>query len=442
MTTRRKRQKVTVPASAGELVGDAIQELSGALIQRTTDILVDGIQEFTPPHRSACFARNQIRETFAPAKHTYPRPTARDQSSSFVEVDEVYPDDSSLSVGTIIKRACLKHYDDYKTLDENEQHLVDLGANGILDLGFGSAQKDLFSESGWRSLLQRFSKRFDSKNPVLEVNDRKLKEIEMLAKATPCEARALAGKMESTHRGASSTLFDLYYEYLKVLEFKKYVFRKDIDITEADVTVKIWGPLLESMMRDKADLRLKWGDSIGDSGSVSKAGFKVDVRLVQDIVSKVNNRKEQDAANVEIARLDAPIGKIDSDRCKLFLESKCVIDRLVQVTGDCNMIVCGLQLAGRKITLYSTAIESNGLYVAMKEESATLPATEVDLPDLRKVYQVLSMFRTAATATADITLRNHPPHPSASTNVSYTRHTWLPPRGNHHVPHLPQYFYS
>ncbi|KAG0173469.1 hypothetical protein DFQ29_007951 [Apophysomyces sp. BC1021] len=109
--------------------------------------------------------------------------------------------------------------------------------------------------------------------------------------------------------------------------------------------------------------------------------------------SRLNNRKEQGADSVEIARLDASIGKTDSDRCKLFLESKCVIDRLVQVTGDCNVIVCGLQLAGRKITLYSTAIESNGLYVAMKEESATLPATEVDLPDLRKVYQVLSMFR-------------------------------------------------
>ncbi|KAG0165138.1 hypothetical protein DFQ30_008917 [Apophysomyces sp. BC1015] len=60
-----------------------------------------------------------------------------------------------------------------------------------------------------------------------------------------------------------------------------------------------------------------------------------------------NNRKEQGADSVEIARLDASIGKTDSDRCKLFLESKCVIDRLVQVTGDCNVIVCGLQLAGK-----------------------------------------------------------------------------------------------
>jgi hypothetical protein len=45
---------------------------------------------------------------------------------------------------------------------------------------------------------------------------------------------------------------------LKILQFKKKVFRQDPDVTEGDFAVKVRGPMLESIMRDKEEIRLKW----------------------------------------------------------------------------------------------------------------------------------------------------------------------------------------
>ncbi|KAG1165142.1 hypothetical protein G6F46_012340 [Rhizopus delemar] len=249
----------------------------------------------------------------------------------------------------------------------------------ILDLIKLSSQKNLFTKSDWKLLKCKFSKRLDNNTFILDLNAAKLQEIE---KTAPSEARAIARKYEANHRGASSTLFDFYYEYLKTLEFKKYIFRKDIDITETDMVVKVWGPLIESIMRDKGDIRLKWGDTIGNSGTLTKSGFKMDLRVVRDVISKINKRKEENTANAETAKLDASIGKIDNDRCKLLLESKCVLDRLINVTRDDTIVVCALQLAGLQATLISLVLEADGLYVALNEASASLPTSESDLKSL------------------------------------------------------------
>lgn len=41
------------------------------------------------------------------------------------------------------------------------------------------------------------------------------------------------------------------------MEYHGYIFDKDIDITEADLTVKMWGGLFEKLFR-RAKLRCKW----------------------------------------------------------------------------------------------------------------------------------------------------------------------------------------
>lgn len=41
------------------------------------------------------------------------------------------------------------------------------------------------------------------------------------------------------------------------MEFHSYVFHKDVVITENDVVVKIWAPILERLFR-RTDLRTKW----------------------------------------------------------------------------------------------------------------------------------------------------------------------------------------
>lgn len=71
-------------------------------------------------------------------------------------------------------------------------------------------------------------------------------------------ARAHANKKENTSKNFEATIYDVYSEYLKILQFKKKVFRTDLHITEGDFVVKVWGPILESIMRDEEEIRLKW----------------------------------------------------------------------------------------------------------------------------------------------------------------------------------------
>jgi hypothetical protein len=51
------------------------------------------------------------------------------------------------------------------------------------------------------------------------------------------------------------------------MEFHSYVFDKTIDVTESDVVVKMWSPLIERLFRRVA-LRTKWGDTMGESADM------------------------------------------------------------------------------------------------------------------------------------------------------------------------------
>ncbi|CAO3698699.1 unnamed protein product [Rhizopus stolonifer] len=133
------------------------------------------------------------------------------------------------------------------------------------------------------------------------------------------------------------------------LEFHSYVFDKDVDTTENDVAVKMWSPILERLFR-RTTLRTKWGESVGDSDdATSSSGFKVDLRVLKDTLSR--RRKEADKANVEIAKGNASLIKVTSDRTKLHIESKVVLDKLIREVPEKDKNVCipSLQLAGTSI---------------------------------------------------------------------------------------------
>ncbi|KAI7894341.1 uncharacterized protein EV154DRAFT_415464, partial [Mucor mucedo] len=67
----------------------------------------------------------------------------------------------------------------------------------------------------------------------------------------------------------------------------------------------------------------------GDSGDSSdNLGFKVDLRVVKDTLSR--RKKEADKANCEISRIDPGLVKITSDRTKLLVESKAVLDKIAK----------------------------------------------------------------------------------------------------------------
>ncbi|KAI9480381.1 MAG: hypothetical protein EXX96DRAFT_521406 [Benjaminiella poitrasii] len=151
------------------------------------------------------------------------------------------------------------------------------------------------------------------------------------------------------------------------------------------------------MMRDEEEIRLKWGERIGDSSGVSESrGFKVDVRAVYDRFSARKSLKEVDTANVEMARTDASIGKITSDRTKLFIENKCVIDRSVLEGMDKeDAVVPCLQIIGSRAALYSVRLVANGLYVGIEERRCSLAKNGNDIHNFRHTVNLLQAFRVS-----------------------------------------------
>lgn len=77
---RSKRQRTTASSSedANQQIGEAVQEIRGALLERTTGILVEDISDFRATQRSVVLTRNQIWGAFA--KHPNLK-TALEQST-------------------------------------------------------------------------------------------------------------------------------------------------------------------------------------------------------------------------------------------------------------------------------------------------------------------------------------------------------------------------
>lgn len=161
-------------------------------------------------------------------------------------------------------------------------------------------------------------------------------------------------------------------------------------------------------MRDEEDLHLKWGDSVGDSSGVTEShGFKVDVRALHDNFAARKNRQKSDTGNAEIKRMDASVGKAFSDKAKLLIESKCIVDRLLfENTPNKCAIVPALQLTDLKATLFSLCLVSDGLYVAL-EDRCSLPSNINDIDSLRQVYTLLQKLRRATIDIANSSLRGN-----------------------------------
>ncbi|KAI7869482.1 hypothetical protein BDF14DRAFT_1722522, partial [Spinellus fusiger] len=116
----------------------------------------------------------------------------------------------------------------------------------------------------------------------------------------------------------------------------------------------------------------------------------VDVRVVRDNFKQ----KETDSGNVELSRLDASVSKIISDRVKVLIESKCVVDRLLyEGKLSSSIVVPALQLSGLRARLYSVRIAADGLYVAVDEGSSILPTTVTEIQSLRKTFCLLEKFK-------------------------------------------------
>ncbi|KAG1053715.1 hypothetical protein G6F43_004233 [Rhizopus delemar] len=239
--------------------------------------------------------------------------------------------------------------------------------------------------------------KFDPLDPAIDhiLKDGIIFENDASARQELQKGRLYSYSCETKSRSqVESDVFSIYAPYLELMGFHNYVFHKDVVITENDV-VKIWAPILERLFR-RTDLRTKWyGRIVGDSANITdSAGFKVDLRVLKD--SLLRRRKEADKANCEIAKFDPSLIKITSDRTKLLIEPKAVLDKLVGENPEKanDITIPGLQIMGT--TSVFTKLAANGLYVDIKEGTAVIPNHVSHIKDFRETVLLLYKFKNTA----------------------------------------------
>ncbi|KAG1051134.1 hypothetical protein G6F43_006640 [Rhizopus delemar] len=388
---------------------------------------------------SARLSNERIHESFDNSR----KRKASESIENTTEVDEVCVDVEGSSVGTTIKREVTRLYERYYSLNCEDKFVV--------------AQED------WRSLRSMFQKCFDRGVTLDGKLEKKISKIEEIAKKEIQKGRSLCLKYEAKAKSPMELdIFSIYSQYLELLEFHGYIFDKDFDITENNITVKIWSPILERLFR-RTTLRTKWyviihlfdtgstcynklfrGESVGNSNEISgSSGFKVALRILKDTLSR--RRKEADKANVEIARSNPSLIKIATDRTKLHIESKIVLDKLIKgVSGRTRDIsIPGLQITGSKFTLCSLKLGANGLYVGVKEGVAVIPNHTSHIKDFRETIKLLYKFKNATMDVASLSLVNDDDSNNSNGPASWVRGTWIPPNTNKKtkLPNMPDILY-
>ncbi|KAG1465731.1 hypothetical protein G6F55_000946 [Rhizopus delemar] len=265
-----------------------------------------------------------------------------------------------------------------------------------LDPAIDHILKDgIIFENDAETLCGRFGKCFEEGLAMSGKLEKKISKIEKSARQELQKGRFYSYSCETKSRSqVESDVFSVYAQYLELMGFHNYVFHKDVAITENDV-VKIWAPILERLFR-RTDLRTKWGEIVGDSVNITdSAGFKVDLRALKDYLLRI--KKEADKANCEVAKFDPSLIKITSDRTKLLIESKAVLDKLVGENPEKanDITIPGLQIIGNKAILYSLRLAANGLYVDIKEGTAVIPNHVSHIKDFRETVLLLYKFKNA-----------------------------------------------
>ncbi|KAL7326746.1 hypothetical protein PS15p_209036 [Mucor circinelloides] len=124
--------------------------------------------------------------------------------------------------------------------------------------------------------------------------------------------------------------------------------------------MKFWSSFLGRFFV-KSGLKLKWGDThLNNKGDESRS-LKVDLRVLDDEVIQRYNQ-ETEVAVAEFAKSLPGYAKFTSDRSKLQIEAKVVIDN--HIRNDTNITsVESLQICGLEVFITNLKLESPGLYV-------------------------------------------------------------------------------
>ncbi|KAI9354761.1 hypothetical protein BD770DRAFT_392159 [Pilaira anomala] len=234
--------------------------------------------------------------------------------------------------------------------------------NSILDLSykFGDVQSTLFTEDQWLNLQSRFPVKVEEDS---EINDNLLKLTDEFNSimTSIIQSKSSFGKklkklsswlkrLEDQYKKLNAE--ESYFVYLlkhliKLYTKSSYIFNPDIDCSKWDYVIKIWAPIIEELF-DETDLRSKWGDTVYKAGNEDgNTSLKIDLRIIIDKMIQRRN-VENEIASGEFAKYDPGNLKCQSDRCKVMIEGKTVINNVISRGLEMTYIpvlhICGTEL--------------------------------------------------------------------------------------------------
>ncbi|CAO3642147.1 unnamed protein product [Cunninghamella blakesleeana] len=278
------------------------------------------------------------------------------------------------------------------------------GLSSILDLIDlnEDAQASLFNNNEWDTLKKKFMNMY-LKKPV-ELSSFILDTWSIIVNTAKLEN----GVNKARQYISKLLIPNSDVKYIKVIDDMLNVFEKQNKLsdkkirrrmTEYDYIVKIWAPLIESVLSINNLVRLKVGESINSITTDNKQllyddanihGFKVDLRFVFD-----GDDDEYDLAAGEVAKNNND-DKICKDHGKLLREGKDALDGLIKIfLNDHDLKFASswiIQISGLHGQISSIHLAESGLYVAIPQGKLSFPTSISSLDDLLDAFKTLLLF--------------------------------------------------
>ncbi|KAI7892251.1 uncharacterized protein EV154DRAFT_550831 [Mucor mucedo] len=373
-----------------------------------------------------------------------------------VEHDKLYVPEKEESVGSIIKTKACTLRKDYHHLDSNEKAIVSLGLNSILDLShtYPDAQSTLFNNRQWLH-LQRTNrpKKYVSEEyayisniiqPIFKAYN-PAKTSDQNWTAIYIQAKKLAEQNDpeiDISKKDISFCIHVMLQILMVIKHESGLFSDTVDSSEWDYIVKFWGPITQRLFYFSG-LRLKWGDThLTMHDTIGDIVLKVDLRIIHESIKQRYN-VENEVGVAEAAEENPGKVKFHSDRCKVLIESKAIVDRFI--LDGCNIDnVDSLQICGMEIYFIKLELRDHGLYTGTQHYHSVVDASLNSLDKYMDLAMNLLCFRDRCIQIHNI-YENHlascrgqqksakrsAPRPiddDISSKQTWIRGTWNPPR--------------
>lgn len=299
-----------------------------------------------------------------------------------VECDKSFVPEKEESVGSVIKTKACTLRKEHHNLDSNGKAFVSLGLNSILDLSYEypDAQSTLFNNRQWL-YLKRTNKPKEYVSTEYAYISKILKPIFKTynpAKTSDSNWKALyvqAKTLAEQNDPEKDISFCIHFMLQIQMAVKQEpdLFSDTVNSSEWDYIVKFWDPIKQRLFYFSG-LRLKWGDThLTLHDTIGDMVLKVDLRIIHNSVKQRYN-VENEVGVAEAAEENPGRAKFNSDRCKVLIESKAIVDRFI--LNGCHIDnVDSLQICGKEIYFIKLELRDNGLYTGTQHYHSVVDAS-------------------------------------------------------------------